>query len=282
MREGLRAPEIGETHTGLVVLVGDRAYKAKKSVVTEFLDFSTVERREEVCQREVRLNGRLSADSYLGVAHFADPESDEPEPVVVMRRYSDSVRLVSMVRRGEPVEHHLSAIAEKLASFHAMAARGPNIADACGTVAAVQARWRQNVAELNHFATGFVDPAVVAEIDRLAGQYVDGRAGLFARRIVELRGRRSWRSDRRRRLLPGDGSGSCWTAWSSTIGFGSSTGSTTPPSWQWTWSFSEARPSPSSSSANTGALPAIRPRCRWRTSTLRTERWSAPRSTASG
>lgn len=184
--DGSQAPEIRETHTGLVVLVGDRAYKAKKSVVTEFLDFSTVERREEACQREVRLNGRLSADSYLGVAHLVDPENTEPEPVVVMRRYPDSIRLASMVRRGEPVEHHLSAIAEKLASFHAMAARGPNV-DACGTAAAIKARWRQNVAELVHVSTGLVDPLVVAEIDRLAGQYVDGRAGLFARRIVELR-----------------------------------------------------------------------------------------------
>ena len=31
--------EVAETHTGLVFLVGDRAYKVKKPVVTDFLDF---------------------------------------------------------------------------------------------------------------------------------------------------------------------------------------------------------------------------------------------------
>jgi hypothetical protein len=37
--------DIRETHTGVVVLVGDKAYKAKKSIATDFLDFSTHDRR---------------------------------------------------------------------------------------------------------------------------------------------------------------------------------------------------------------------------------------------
>ncbi|MGV9754196.1 hypothetical protein ACWDTJ_29600, partial [Nocardia farcinica] len=40
-----------ETHTGVVVLCGDRAYKVKKPVVTDFLDFGTVELRERACRR---------------------------------------------------------------------------------------------------------------------------------------------------------------------------------------------------------------------------------------
>lgn len=61
-------PRIAETHTGMVFLVGDRAYKIKKPVLTDFLDFSTVERRESACADEVALNRRLAPDSYLGVA----------------------------------------------------------------------------------------------------------------------------------------------------------------------------------------------------------------------
>ena len=61
--------EVHETHTGVVVLAGDKAYKAKKSVRTDFLDFSTVDRRERACAREVLLNSRLTPESYLGVGH---------------------------------------------------------------------------------------------------------------------------------------------------------------------------------------------------------------------
>ena len=42
-------PQVAETHTGLVVLVGDLAYKTKKPVVTDFLDFSSAASRERAC-----------------------------------------------------------------------------------------------------------------------------------------------------------------------------------------------------------------------------------------
>ena len=38
-------PRVAETHTGLVVLAGELAYKIKKPVVTDFLDFSDVAQR---------------------------------------------------------------------------------------------------------------------------------------------------------------------------------------------------------------------------------------------
>lgn len=66
--------EVHETHTGVVVLAGNRAYKSKKPVVTDFLDFSTQRSREHACLREIELNRRLAADSYLGLAHLVGPE----------------------------------------------------------------------------------------------------------------------------------------------------------------------------------------------------------------
>src|ERR1700752_4003150 len=83
------AAEVHETHTGVVVLIGNKAYKVKKPVVTDFLDFSTPERRERACAREVILNCRMARDSYLGIAHLDDPTQEMPEPVIVMRRYPD-------------------------------------------------------------------------------------------------------------------------------------------------------------------------------------------------
>jgi uncharacterized protein len=182
----VEAAEIHETHTGVVFLVGDRAFKVKKAVVTDFLDFSTVQRREEACEREVRLNGRIAPESYLGVAHLTDPAGGEPEPVVVMRRYPDSIRLASMVRCGRPVEEHLTALADRIARFHAEAVRGGPV-DACAQVSAIRTRWSDNLKELRkHVGTVFT-PELVAEADHLAMQFVDGRAALFAGRIEDRR-----------------------------------------------------------------------------------------------
>lgn len=89
--------DVRETHTAVVVLAGDRAFKAKKPVVTDFCDFRTAEQRERACIREFELNSRLAAQSYLGIAHLSDPSGGHAEPVVVMRRYRDKQRLASMV-----------------------------------------------------------------------------------------------------------------------------------------------------------------------------------------
>ena len=179
-------PQLRETHTGLVVLVGDRAYKAKKPVVTDFLDFSTVQGREAACARELELNRRLAPDSYLGVAQLSNVEGGEPEPVVVMRRYPDSLRLASMVRRGEPVERHLSGIAGVLARFHADADRSRHV-DAGGRVPAITARWQENLTELHRHVGSILVAEQLAEVQRLAMRFIEGRAVLFADRISDRR-----------------------------------------------------------------------------------------------
>lgn len=183
---GNLSAEVHETHTGVVVLVGDKAYKAKKPVVTDFLDFSTPERRERACVHEVFLNSRLAPDSYLGVAHLSDPQGGPSEPIVVMRRYPDSFRLATLVQNGGPVEDHLVSVAETLARFHEGAARGRAI-DACGTVDAIAARWQANLDEVHRYADTVLAGDAIDEVQRLAKQFIDGRAVLFARRITDRR-----------------------------------------------------------------------------------------------
>jgi aminoglycoside phosphotransferase family enzyme/predicted kinase len=178
--------EVRETHTGIVFLVGDKAYKAKKALTTDFLDFSTFESRENACANEVVLNRRLAPDSYLGVAHFSGPGDGPAEPVIVMRRYPDDARLTSLVKRDEPVHHHLCVIAEMLARFHEKARRSAAI-DAEGTNRAVSARWQQNLVELERHSGTIVPREVIADVARLASQFISGRASLFARRIADRR-----------------------------------------------------------------------------------------------
>lgn len=177
---------VHETHTGLVVLAGDLAYKSKKPIRTDFLDFREPQQREHACRRELELNRRMAPASYLGVAHLTMPWTDAAEPVLVMRRRPDSFRLASMVRRGQPVTDALIAIAGLLARFHDTAERGRAI-DAQGKVAAVMARWTANLAELQRFADKVVNRQRLDAVENLALQFLAGRAVLFAGRISERR-----------------------------------------------------------------------------------------------
>ena len=56
-----------DTHASIVFLAGARAYKLKRAVRFDYLDFSTAERRRALCEAEVRLNRRTAPTLYRGV-----------------------------------------------------------------------------------------------------------------------------------------------------------------------------------------------------------------------
>ena len=56
-----------DTHISSVFLVGARAYKLKRAVDLGYVDFSTVERRREFCERELAVNRRTAPTLYRRV-----------------------------------------------------------------------------------------------------------------------------------------------------------------------------------------------------------------------
>ena len=65
--EPVERVEVRQTHISVVFLTGAFAYKIKKPVALDFLDFTTPEKRRHFCEEEVRLNRRLASQVYLGV-----------------------------------------------------------------------------------------------------------------------------------------------------------------------------------------------------------------------
>ncbi|MTE14275.1 bifunctional aminoglycoside phosphotransferase/ATP-binding protein [Nocardia aurantiaca] len=178
-----RAAELHETHTGLVVLFGDRAYKVKKPVVTDFLDFGTTDARERALRRELELNRRWAPDVYLGLAQLTDPLDGPAEPVLVMRRMPESRRLSALVTAGEIGRTELAALATVVAHFHRDAPRGSAI-DQAGTAEALRERWRILLHGWQSHPLGTLDPALIDRIEQLAMRFIDGRAPLLAERIA--------------------------------------------------------------------------------------------------
>lgn len=56
-----------DTHTSVVFLAGERAWKLKRAVRYDYLDYSTADRRRAMCDAEVRINRRTAPALYLGV-----------------------------------------------------------------------------------------------------------------------------------------------------------------------------------------------------------------------
>lgn len=116
-----------ETHMAWVFLTERHAYKLKKPVRYEYLDFSTVEARRFYCEEEVRLNRRLAGDVYLGVVplvlnargHLELGQVGQCVDWLVKMRRLPSVHMLDFaLRLGVASDGDIRCVAQRLAGFY--------------------------------------------------------------------------------------------------------------------------------------------------------------------
>lgn len=183
---GTERATVAETHSAYVLLIGPRAFKMKKAVQNDFLDFSTVDARRVALEREYTLNVRFSPDVYLGIAELTDPGGGPPEPLLKMHRLPESRKLATLAVSGADVTEDLVSIAHIVAQVHARSAHDDTI-DRAGSRDALRGRWAANIRELRAFPTPIVDAATIDDIDERSARYLAGRGPLFDRRIAQHR-----------------------------------------------------------------------------------------------
>lgn len=115
-----------ETHISWVLLSGDYAYKIKKAITLEFLDFATLEKRHHFCEEELRLNRPWAEDLYLGVVPITgtpekpaiDGDGEVIDYALKMRQFPQDARLDARLAQGLVDAPQLAAFAETVASHH--------------------------------------------------------------------------------------------------------------------------------------------------------------------
>lgn len=178
------AAAVVETHSAVVMFIGDRAYKLKKPVDLGFLDFTTREARERACHREVELNRRLAPDVYLGVSDVFGPDGEPCDHLVTMRRMPEATRLTTCLLRGDDVTGPLHQVARAIAALHAGHPADPRFASSA-EVGAVRRRWDAGFELLDAHLDHVVDRPTEERIEHLVHRYLDGRTSLFEARIAQ-------------------------------------------------------------------------------------------------
>ena len=120
-----------ETHISDVFLAGEFAYKLKKPIKTDFLDYSTLEKRHHFCLEELRLDRRYAGDLYIDVVPITivgnrlcvEGHGDPIEYAVKMHRFSDRDLLSVRVDEGMLSHAEVDELAGAIAAFHEMAER---------------------------------------------------------------------------------------------------------------------------------------------------------------
>ncbi|WP_420993735.1 AAA family ATPase [Cupriavidus sp. 30B13] len=185
-----------ETHISRVFLAGAFAYKVRKPVCLDFVDFRSLAARRADCETELRLNRRLAAALYLGVVPVtaADPAATEGGPPTVMvggagpaleyavkmRRFRQRDVLAAMAEADQLTGAQVEALGRQLAAFHraAPAAAG---AGGHGTPAQIAAVMEQALAGLAALAT---DAGMTAQVAALLRARAASLGAAFGKRLA--------------------------------------------------------------------------------------------------
>ena len=128
--------ELVETHISWVFLAGDLAYKVKKPVKLDFLDFSTPALRQHFCEEELRINRCFAPDLYLGLSRIVrtadglrvDRPGETLEYAVRMQRFDREQELDRLLGRNAVETGLVRRFGYKLAGQHGAApVAGPGL-----------------------------------------------------------------------------------------------------------------------------------------------------------
>jgi aminoglycoside phosphotransferase family enzyme len=129
---GGRAVQRVDTHASVVFLAGTAAYKLKRAVRYDYLDFSTAARRKAMCEAELALNTRTAPSIYDRVVPVTREASGDlaidgagtPEDwLIVMRRFDQEQLFDRMADRGALALDLMAPLAEAIARMHGGAER---------------------------------------------------------------------------------------------------------------------------------------------------------------
>ena len=167
-----------DTHTSIVFLAGERAWKLKRAVRYDYLDYSTADRRRAMCEAEVRINRRTAPALYRGVAAvtrqadggLAIGGAGMPvDWLVEMTRFDQSRLFDRLAEAGVLPLHLMGRLARAIATFH----RTANGRENQGGWDAMRNIIAGNAAGFHHDGAGVLDPVRCARLTNRARFVLD-------------------------------------------------------------------------------------------------------------
>lgn len=116
-----------ETHGAIIFIVGDYALKIKKSVYFSYMDFSTLDKREKVCRRELELNKKTAPHIYLDVIPITRDSANRlslqgagevVEWCVLMKRFNEANLMSERLESGTISEKNIKDLSKVISAFH--------------------------------------------------------------------------------------------------------------------------------------------------------------------
>ena len=179
-----------ETHISYVFLTGRYAYKIKKPVNFGFLDFSTIKKRKEYCEKELSLNGRLSPDIYLQVLPITKNRAsyeflgkgDVAEYCLQMKELPQDRILTRLIKEGKCSAEIIDAISDILESFFSNADTTEAIRS-FGNIDVIKKNTEENFEQTKGYIGKTIEETQYNLIAETTRKFIDRNAGRFQSRV---------------------------------------------------------------------------------------------------
>jgi uncharacterized protein len=185
-----RSVELLQTQMSFVFIAGDFVYKIKKPVNLGYLDYSTIEKREYYCRRELELNKRLCPGAYLDVvpvsrsgSQFLPGKGQEiVDYAVKMRHLPQNQMLDVLLRRNEASRETMERIAGTIADFHARAETSEGISS-FGSVDSIRRNTEENFDQTKSAVGRTLSESRYHRIAEYTRRFIMENVALFGQRV---------------------------------------------------------------------------------------------------
>jgi hypothetical protein len=186
--------ELVQTQMSFVFLTDEYVYKVKKAVDLGYLDYTSLEKRQFYCQREVELNRRLCPEVYLGVvpitrdkgAILFGGKGEVIEHAVKMRRLPQESMMDVLLAKNQVSPEMVIRVAQKLAAFHRKAETNANIS-AFGEIKAITQNTDENFDQTKKYIGTTISREKYQRIKDYTDSFIKENASLFGKRIADGR-----------------------------------------------------------------------------------------------
>jgi uncharacterized protein len=179
-----------QTHISYVFLTGNYAYKVKKSVNFGFLDYSTLDQRQQYCDRERQMNQLGAPGIYLDVLPISQvgetlvlgDTTDIVEYTLKMRQFSQENLWSQLLDRQALTETQLEQLGQTIAQFHTASATNDYIRS-FGNVQAVRDTIEDNYEHTRKYIGSVQTQVQFTQTQQYTDRFLRENADRFDRRI---------------------------------------------------------------------------------------------------
>ncbi|MEN8613790.1 AAA family ATPase [Dehalogenimonas sp. THU2] len=181
-----------QTQMSFVLLTGNYAYKIRKPVNLGYVDYSTLEKRKYFSDKELILNRRLCPDTYIEVMPvvrrnsgiFLGGDGEIIDYAVRMKRLPSHGMMDRLLENGELTPEMVSAVAAKVADFHAAAETNADISR-FGALATISGNIDENFDQSRPYIGRALSQRLFDNLRLYFDAFLKDHGAIFEHRVAE-------------------------------------------------------------------------------------------------